>query len=1062
MSELDESAETSTPRPRWKRGPISWMARNPVAANLLMASLVLGGLMFMVTRMKQEVYPEFSIDRISIRVSYPGASPEEVETGIALAVEDAVQGLDGVKHVDSTTNEGSADFSVELLTGSDRQKILQDVKNAVDRIQSFPEEAERPTVSLVEVRNQVCSLIISGDQTPSTLRALAERVRDELLGRDDITLVEIANARPLEVSIEVPRAKLRKYNLTIDGIARTVRDSALELPGGGVRAPGGELLIRVQERRDFAEEFADIPIIATSDGARVSLGQLADLRDGFRETDQEATFAGKPAIKVDVYRVGMQTPQDVSDSVYDYLESSGPSFPDGVSLDVWDDRSEIYRDRIDLLLRNAAIGLALVLLLLGLFLDARLAFWVTVGIASSVIGAFLIIPFTGASINMISLFAFIVTLGIIVDDAIIVGENIYEMRAQGATYLEAAIKGTQEIAGPVVFAVLTNIAAFMPLLFVPGGAGNLFRQIPSVVIAVFVISLIESLFILPAHLAHVPAQGLVWRLLAIPRRLFGTVLEWFIRVIYPTIIRFTVSFRYLVFALALGILLLALGAVRGGFVKFSFLPRIDADVVRVSATLPFGIAIEDTRSLQRRLIEDLDEVVKQAGGWKIVRGVYTQIGEPIGTGSPGPVVDNQARGSHLLGISVQLVSSDDRDISGIEFSNLWRKKVGNLAGLETLSISAESGRGDGAALEFQLSHRDRTRLDDAAIDLAKQISAYPGVKDLDDGVNRGKPQDSYRVNAQGRSRGLLAGDVARQIRSSFFGAEAIRQQRGRNELRVYVRLPKAERSTTRTLEDMMLRTPSGGEVLLTEAADVESGFAYTQIRRRDGRRIVSVTSDVDETEDDANANDIRDAIEEDLMPKLQEKYPGLSYSLEGEQKAQAESLEAILSGTILALMAIYAMLAIPFKSYLQPMIVMVSIPFGVIGALIGHIILGFDLSIISMFGIIALSGVVVNDSMVLIVTANRLRENGIPTAQAIAQASTRRFRPIILTSLTTFFGLSPMIFETSVQARFLVPMAVSLGFGILFATFIILLVVPAIYTILDDISRFFRAFGSTD
>jgi multidrug efflux pump subunit AcrB len=1042
-------AERVAARRAWRRGAIAWMTENSIAANLVMAVLVIGGILF-ATRMKQEVFPEFSTDRISISVPYPGASPAEVETGILLSIEDAIQGIDGVKQVTSNGNEGTGNVSVEVLTSADPNKVLQDVKNAVDRIQSFPQEAERPVVSLVEVRNQVCSIILYGELDGGVLRDLAERVRDELLNRDDITLVEIANARPLEVAVEIPQASLRSYGLTLDQVAATIRDSALELPGGAVRSKSGEKLLRVQERRDLAGEYEDIELLARSDGSVLRLGELAEIEDTFRETDQEATYDGMPAIKVDVYRVGDQSPQEISDAVFEFLETRASSLPEGVQVAVWDDRSEQYRDRMQLLLKNATLGLLLVLVLLGIFLEPRLAFWVTVGIVTSVIGSFLIIPFTGASVNMISLFAFIVTLGIIVDDAIVVGENIYEKRAEGMGYLQAAIEGTREIAGPVVFAVLTNIAAFMPLLFVPGSSGKLFLQIPAIVIAVFIISLVESLFILPAHLAHKPSDNLFWRILDLPRRLFGRLLDAFIHGPFPVIVRLAVRFRYVTIAVALAMLITAIGAVMAGKIKFNFLPRIDGDIVRVQATLPFGAPLERTRAVQRDLVAAALATVEAEGGREILRGVYTQIGSKISLGSPGAPADDSS-GGHILSIQLQLVPSEMRSVSGVAFAEGWRKRAGEIPGLETITYTAEIGRGDGAPIDIQLSHRDRVTLETAASELAETLGNYAGAKDIDDGVTLGKPQQSFTLRPEGRALGLSAFSVARQVRASFFGSEALRQQRGRNEVRVMVRLPRKERESLESVEELILQSPRGGEIRLAEAVDIDDGFSYTQIRRRDGRRIVAVTADVEENE--GNATEILASLTKDELPRLIAKYPGLSWSVEGEQKAQRESLEAIAVGGVFALIAIFAMLAIPFRSYVQPLIVMFSIPFGIIGALAGHVLLGYGLSIISMFGLIALAGVVVNDSMVLIVTANRLRDAGVSVKEAIERASVRRFRPIILTSLTTFFGLAPMIFETSVQARFLVPMAISLGFGILFATFIILLVVPAIYKFIDDLQR---------
>ena len=1034
--------------PKSYTGPIAWMARNHVAANLVMLIFVVGGFIAS-TRVKQEVMPEFATDIILVSVPYPGASPAEVEQGIILSIEDQVRSIDGVKKVTSTARESHGSIVVELLTGADASKALQDVKNGVDSILSFPEESEKPVVSLIELRNQVVTLMVYGDQAEQTLRDLAEQIRDELLQRPDITLVELGAVRPLEIAIEVSQQNLRAHNLTLGRIAREVREAAVELPAGGLKAAGGEILLRTQERRDFASEYANIPVASSPNGSRITVGDIATIKDGFEDWDFESYYNTHPAVQVNVFRVARETPQSVSASVHAYLEEIRPRLPAGINLAVWNDSSEIYRDRMSLLLKNAFLGLCLVLLLLGLFLDPKLAFWVTLGIPISIMGAFLLLPFSGASINMISLFAFIITLGIIVDDAVVVGENIYEKRQKGMPFLQAAIEGAREIAGPVVFAVLTNIAAFLPLMFVPGVAGNFFRNIPAVTISVFSISLIESLFILPAHLSHQDTPNRFWDLLNRPRIFFSRFLQTFIDRIYQPAVRAAISYRYATLMTGLAALILALGAVGGGHIQFSFMPRIDADIVTAQATLPFGVPLDTSRRVQQQMLDGLQVAIDTHGGPDIVRGTYTQIGAALRTGGPGEEAPKLS-GSHLAGVQVALVPSDQRAVSSVEFSKTWRQATNHIVGLESLTFKAESGFSADGALDIQLTHRSRPILEAAAADLAEIFTGYAGVTDVDDGVSRGKPQLSLTVKPEARSLGVNATDLARQLRGSFYGAEALRQQRGRNEVKVMVRLPEKERRTVHTIEQLVIRTEQGGEIPLFQAAEVGYGRAYTEIRRRQGRRIMAVTADVDE--EVSNANKIVAELEQNELPLLMQKYPGLNYALEGEQEWQKESLSAMGIGFIFALMTIYALLAIPFKSYLQPLIVMLSIPFGIIGAVIGHMLLGYELSLISMFGIIALAGVVINDALVLVVTANQFRDvDQLSPREAVFQAGMRRFRPILLTSLTTFFGLMPMIFETSMQARFLIPMAVSIGFGILFATAIILFIVPASYLILEDI-----------
>jgi len=1032
-------------------GPIAWMARNHVAANLMMLLFLVGGLL-LSTRVKQEIFPEFTADTISVSVLYRGASPAEVEQGIILSIEDEVRGLDGVKEVRATATESRASVTIELLTGADTGKALQDVKNAVDSILSFPEEAERPIVSLSQVRNLVLTLLVHGPQDEQTLRDLAERIRDELLQRPGVTLVELAAARPLEISLEVPQRNLRAYNLTLDRIAREVREAAIELPAGGVKTPGGEVLLRTQERRDFAREYANIPVAAAPDGSQILVGDIAYIHDGFEETDMEAVFNGQRAVQVQVFRVGHESPQSVSDTVRAYVAEIEPDLPPGIGLTVWNDRSEVYRDRVNLLVKNASLGLVLVLLLLGVFLDPKLAFWVTLGIPVSILGSFLFLPLTGTSINMITLFAFIITLGIVVDDAVVVGENIYERREQGLPFLQAAVEGTRDIAGPVLFAVLTNIVAFLPLIFVPGSFGKFFGQIPAIVVAVFVVSLIESLFILPAHLSRQTRENRVWATLGRPRRIFNALLQRGLTQVYQPLLRVALANRYTTLATGIALLILAGGLVGGGHIPFSFIPRIDTDVVTAQATLPFGVPMETARRVQHQLLDAAAATVEEHGGADILQGTYALIGAPLPSFGPPGAAGPGGGGSHLVGVQVSLVPSDQREIGGMEFADAWRAATGHIAGIETLTFDAETNVSEGADIDIQLTHRDRPTLEAAATELARTLAGYAGVRDIDDGFARGKRQLSLTLKPEARSLGINATDLARQVRSAFYGAEALRQQRGRNEVRVMVRLPENERRTAHTVEHLTLRTDGGGEIPLFQAADVERGRAYTEIRRREGRRIIAVTADVDESV--SNASIITAEVLSRELPVLMQKYPGLSYALEGEELSRQESLEALGIGFVFALLGIYGLLAVPFRSYFQPVLVMLSIPFGIIGAILGLMLLGHDLSVVSLFGMIALSGVVINDSLVLIVTANSLRTTQqLSASEAISQAGTRRFRPILLTSLTTFFGLTPMIFETSVQARFLVPMAISLGFGILFATAIILVLLPASYLILEDIQQ---------
>ena len=1041
--------------PTGTKGPIAWMARNSVAANLLMIVLIVGGLM-VGRSIKQEVFPEFELDMVSIAVPYPGASPAEVEQGIILAVEEAVRGLDGIKRVTATAREGMASVTVELLLDADRDKAAADIKAAVDRITSFPADSERPVVSLMTNRREVVSLVVYGDVDEHARRRHAEKVRADLLQDSKITQVELSGMRAPEIGIEVPQAVLRAHGLTLEQIAGAVRRSAIELPAGGVKTSSGEVLLRTNERRDQGQDFGDIEIISLADGTRVRLRELAKITDSFVDADQYAFFNGKPAGMVKVYRVGDQTPIDVSDAVRTYIDQQKDLMPEGLQIAIWNDSAEIYRARMDLLMRNARMGLILVLVVLGLFLNMRLAFWVTMGIPISFMGSLLLMPTMDVTINMVSLFAFIITLGMVVDDAIVIGENIFDLRRSGMAPMDAAITGAREMALPVTFAILTTIAAFSPLFVVPGFMGKIFGVIPAIVVSVLMISLVESLFVLPAHLAHMkeraPAKGpLGW--ISRTQTRFSLLVERFISDVHGPMLQVIVRWRYLSIAVGLAMLIATIGWIAGGRMTFTFMPKVDSDIVSANAVLPYGSPVVETEAVQRRLVAAAQKVLARHDGAAILRGLYTEVGSlPAGR---GPRSGPGGGGGHLTGVRVFLVSSDQRDITATGFAREWREEVGEIVGLESLTFRYSTGPSAGDPIDVELSHPDMATLELASAQLAESLRTFSGVKDIDDGFAEGKPQLSFKVRPIAGSLGMRASDLGRQVRHAFYGVEALRQQRGRDEIRVMVRLPLAERTSEHDIESLMLRAPGGGELPLHQAADVQRGSSYTEIQRYDGRRTVNVTADIVPAL--TTADKVLAGLRDKVLPELKASYPGLHSEFGGERRERSDSLKHLGRGYMIAVILIFALLAIPFRSYLQPLVVMSAIPFGVVGAVIGHIIMGFNLSIISLMGIVALSGVVVNDSLVMVDAANRKRaETGDPLA-AILWAGTRRFRPIILTSLTTFFGLAPMMFEPSVQARFLIPMAISLGFGVLFSTFIILGLVPCFYMVIEDVYRLFGA-----
>jgi multidrug efflux pump subunit AcrB len=1041
------------------------MTKNPVAANLLMAVLLIGGLMTL-PRIKQEVFPEFEMDIITAAFTYPGASPEEVEQAVVLAVEEAINGLDGVEDVSSRAGEGSATISIDVLSDADPDEVLVDVRGAIDRITSFPADVENQGVSLLTNRHDVLSILIYGEHLDEqTLRYLANGFRDDLLLDDRITMVEVGGIRPVEVSIEVSQQNLTRYRLTLNQIAQIVRTGSVDLPSGGMRTPGGEVLIRLNERRTIGSEFESLIVASDADGSVLTLGEIAHIDDGFRETDQETYYNGQRAAIVRVYRVGQEGPISVSDAVHEYLASRTDSLPEGVHVAVPRDRSEMYRGRIDLLLRNGYLGLALVLLTLGLFLEIRLAFWVTLGIPISFAGAMLFMPSADVSLNMISLFAFILTLGIVVDDAIIVGEAIFYQRRKGLAPMAAALAGVKEVAGPVIFAVLTTMMTFLPLMFMPGMMGKFMIVIPIMVMMVFSVSLVECLLILPAHLGHEMPYILRF-ILFIPNAIFGPIsrrtsrwLESFVEKVYTPFVRRVVRARYLTMAVGIGILIITMGVVASGQIKRIHMPEVESDRIRVTVSMPFGTPIEDTRVAGQRVMAALDSIAEQFGDInEYSRGVLGLIGST--SRSMGPRAGAGRSGSHIYQVVVYLVPLDERDFGSIEFSQAWREAIGQIPGAEQVAFRFSMGPRVGSPIAVELTHTDAITLETAAADLAGRLAVYEGVHEIDDGFASGKEQLNVQLRPEARSLGVTELELGRQLRSRFYGAEAVRQQRGRDELRVYVRLPEDERRSEYDFETLLVRTPSGGEMPLVQAADVSRGRTYTSINRKNGRRVLEVTAEINA--EIANAAEIGEDLQATILPQLANDYPGLDYVMEGEQRDRAEFQEAMATNYTYALFAVFVLLAIAFRSYIQPFIIMIAIPFGFVGAILGHMIMGYNISILSQMGMFALCGIVINDSLILVDAVNRYKKRGMTTLDALVAGGARRFRPIILTSLTTFFGLAPMIAETSVQARFLIPMAISLGFGVLFATFVTLLLVPAAYGIIDDIQGFFTWVFTSD
>ena len=1040
---------------------IAWFAENKVAANLLMVFLIVAGFIT-VSTIKLEVFPELSPDLINISVVYQGAAPEEVEEGVCVRVEEAIQDLPGIKKLISSASEGLGSVSVQVEPDFDSRKLLDDIKSRVDAITTFPLETEKPIVQEALLRRQVMNVAVSADIDEMTLKTIAEQVRNEIGDLPEVSQVDLAGAKAYEVTIEVSEEALRNYGLTFDEVARAVRFSSLDMPGGSIKTDAGEISLRTKGQAYYGDEFESIILRYFPDGTRLRLSDVVTVNDGFAETDKSSRFDGKPSVLVQVYRVGEENALTIAAAVKEYLKEKEPTMPEGVSITTWQDDSLTLKDRLSLLLRNARTGFILVFIMLALFLRLRLAIWVSVGMVISFFGAFWVLPMFDVSINMLSLFSFIMVLGIVVDDAIVIGENVYSHMQRGEKPQLAAVRGTQRVAMPVIFAVLTSVAAFSPLLSVPGMMGEAMRIIPIVVIATLLFSLVESLLILPAHLSHVDlttsgrqSKNVVTRFFSSIQKKFSDGLDWFITTVYQRVLEIALKWRYTFMAAAIGTLVLTLAIVAGGALKFTFMPNIEADNIVALLNLEDGASMQQTATALKKLEESADKLKAEFndGDNDVVLHVLATIGEQPFTNVRHSSDAGQAPNRSNLGeVNIQLSSSDSRDVSSEQLAARWRELTAPIPEAQELVFSS-SMFSSGDPIHLEMSGADYEELQQAVKALKVEVAAFPGVYDVADSYRSGKREIKLRLKPEAEALGLTLNDLARQVRQAFYGDEVQRIQRGRDDIRVMVRYPEEQRKSLGDLENMRVRLPNGGEAPFTVAAEIEEGYGFSSISRTDRKRTIDVTANVDVSV--ANANEIMAEIQATSLPKVLADYPSVSYSLGGEQAEQAESMGGIARGFLIALMLIYVLLAIPFKSYLQPFIVMSAIPFGIVGAMWGHIIMGANLSMLSFFGIIALAGVVINDSLVLVDFINRERKEGVPLSEAIRDAGLARFRPILLTSITTFVGLTPLLLEKSPQAQFMIPMAISLAFGIVFGTVITLILVPIIYYSQEDIKRVF-------
>ncbi|MEM7310687.1 MAG: efflux RND transporter permease subunit [Planctomycetota bacterium] len=1039
-----------------QRGLLAWFANNHVAANLLMVLFLVAGASLALS-VRVEVFPEIDPRTVTVTVPYPGATPSEVEEGISRRVEEALTGIEGIQRVRSVSAEGLGTVTAELEDDADDRVVLDDIKSAVEAIQAFPpQDAEDPRIADASARRGVLTAALFGDADERTLRELAYRVRDELTALPDVSLVGVEGVRNYEISVEVSERALRERGLSFEGVAAAVRGFSVNLPGGSIRTAGGEILLRTENQAYDGADFEELVVRTLPDGTTVRLGDVAEVRDGFEDVDQASLFNGRPAAFVLVSAVGDQDVLSIERDVLTFFESL--ALPEGVELAVWDNGADVLRSRIELLLRNGLMGLVLVFGVLVLFTDLRLAFWTTMGIPISFLGAFLFLVAFGGSVNMISLFAFILVLGIVVDDAIVVGENIYAKREQGLPPARAALEGLREVVSPVTVGVLTTILAFAPLYFTEGFFGDILWVVPVVVVGVLVLSLIESFLILPAHLSGGSSRPPRGSLAAVQRGL-GGALAWLVRRVYEPVLGVALRQRYATVAVAVATLAVAAGLVAGGHVRFTLFPEIDGEKISARVTMAGGTSAQETERVLQHLADaaaqtrDELDARRPAGAPSLFRNVALTLGsQPFGGGG-GPDAGPGATGSNTAEVAIQLLPSEDRTIGAAEVVARWRELVGEIPGATVLDFTSSLlSAGDDVSVE--LAHADFERLLFAADALKEHLAAYDGVTEITDSFEPGKRELDFELTEAGRASGLTLASLARQVRQAYYGEEAQRVQRGRDDVKVLVRYSEEERRTLDSLDELRVRLPDGTELPLATVADQREGRGYATIDRTDRRRVVRVTADVDDER--ASANDLNRLLQEEFLPGLQRDVPGLSFSFEGAERERQESLESLVGALGVALFAMFALIAAQLRSYTMPLIIMSVIPLGVVGAVFGHLLLGFNLSFFSAFGVVALSGVVVNDSLVLLDMVNRLRAEGLSAYDAAFRAGARRFRAILFTTITTCVGLGPIIAEKSLQAQFLIPMAISLSAGVAFATFLTLILVPALTLIREDLLGLLR------
>ena len=1027
-----------------KKGLIAWFTRNSVAANLLMVLIILGGING-IFKIQKQVFPAITINAISIQVPYLGAAPQEVEQGVLLKLEEAIKNLEGIKKITTTAREGMGSVSIEVEDGYDTQTLLDEVKVQVDAIPSLPANTEKPVVYRVKFPQDVMGVSVYGDTTERELKEYSNAVRDEIANLPGVSDVTVFGDRDYEISIEISEQRLQEYDLTFNQLVNAVRASSIDIPGGSIRSENGDILLRANGQAYTAWEFAKIVLLTREDGTRLLLGDIAEIEDGFVEDNQFSLFDGKPAMSIRVRAVGDQNALDISKTVNRYLEDKRKTMPANLSADSWGDSSFYLADRLSMMLKNMGAGALLVFIVLSLFLRVKVAMWVIVGLPVCFLGTLMLMPmeYFAVSINMLSLFGFILVLGIVVDDAIIMGESAYSEIDKKGHSIDNVIRGVKKVAMPATFGVLTTIAAFSPMLMVTGTFGVIWKTIGLVVILCLVFSLIESKLILPAHLANMklkpydPAKANAFQKF---RDIFSIGIKTFIKNRYVPFLKKAIEYRYTTLASFIGLLFLTAGLFGSGLVKWQFFPTIPSDFMIASVELEPGSSLQQRDEAIQILLTSMKQMEKQVEeeyGEKAVKH-YLAFDQGTNAGQ----------------VFLELTKGEDRTVTDSQMQEIWRSYLPEVPGVKNFEIGAAGGGPGGNDLSFEFRSNNVDQLRAVSQEMRSYLNGYNGINEVTDSFSEGSDEIRLNIKPSAEVLGLDLSQLAQQVRFGFYGAEAQRLQRDDEEVKVMVRYPQEERNSIANLENMRVRAPNGDDIPFSEVADIELAKGYSTITRVDYSRAVSVVAKVNA--DEVDLRDLMMDVTTSVIPEMLERYPDVQSRLVGSSQEEGDALVSLAFGFLFAMLVIYALMAIPLQSYSQPIIIMSVIPFGLVGAIFGHLVLGQAVSVLSICGIIALAGVVVNDSLIMVDFVNKARKEGLSLIESVVRSGSERFRAIILTSLTTFMGLMPIVFERSLQAQVVIPMAISLAFGILFATVITLLLVPSLYLILNDIKGLFK------